>query len=339
MKFVSNEMIKERPKESLWLQLTQSKFFTFGITIVLFISLYLFGAMSFRGFSKPQVFYNLFIDYAPTIILTVGMTFVLLTGHRDLSGGAVIAFICMFIAKLLRDTSMPIGLVIIVSLLIGTLFGFIQGYLITRFQLQSYIITLAGQFLARGATAMISVNTIDIIHPGYTAIAGIRIPLIGGYISFGSAIAIVVLIGGTIFLSKTRLGRRMYAVGGDAHSSELMGIKPDNTVLSAFTMAGFFSALAGICYSLIMLSGYTLHGVGLEMEAISASVIGGTVLSGGIAFLPGTLIGVLIQGTIQTLITFQGTLSAWWTKIVIASLLCLSIVVQSMFAKTREKNK
>ena len=95
--------------------------------------------------------------------------------------------------------------------------------------------------------------------------------------------------------------------------------------------------LDGVVYSLIMLSGYPLHAVSMEMDAIASSVIGGTLMSGGVAFLPGTLLGVLIQGVIQTFITFQGTLSAWWTRIIIALLLCLFIVIQAVVSRSRQR--
>ncbi len=261
----------------------------------------------------------------------------LLTGNIDLSGGSIIAFVCMFLSKLMKDTNLSVGVIVLLSLIVGAAFGLIQGYLIAYFSMQSFIVTLAGQFVARGATALLSVDTIDIERANYVSLSSLRIPLFEGYISLGSVIAVVVLIIGTVMLHKTKTGRKLYAVGGNRQSAELMGIDSKKVIMKAYIVSGFLAALSAICYSLIMLSGYTLHGVGMEMEAISSSVIGGTMLSGGVAFLPGTLFGVLIQGTIQTLITFQGTLSAWWTKIVIAILLCLSIVIQTLLNKSRQK--
>ena len=117
----------------------------------------------------------------------------------------------------------------------------------------------------------------------------------------------------------------------------LMGLPTKRTKILAYVVCGFCSALAGVVYSLIMLSGYPLHAVSMEMDAIAPSVIGGTLMSGGVAFLPGTLLGVLIQGVIQTFITFQGTLSAWWTRIIIALLLCLFIVIQAVVSRSRQR--
>jgi galactofuranose transport system permease protein len=318
--------------------LISSKYFSFGVTIFLFALLYLVGILSYHGFSKPQVFLNLFIDNAALIIATVGITFVLLIGGIDISIGSVIALTCMMTAQLLRDTALPAGFVIALVLAMGVTFGFVQGFLITRFNMQPFIVTMAGQFFARGLTAILSRETIDIANPFYKAVAGARIHVIGkSFISVGAVIALVALVAGTIVMRSTRFGRNMYALGGSEQSSVLMGLPTKRTKISAYMVCGFCSALAGVVYSFIMLSGYPLHAIGIEMDAIAASVIGGTLLTGGVAFLPGTLFGVLIQGIIQTFIAFQGTLSPWWTRIFIASLLCLFIVMQTLLTKSKRK--
>ena len=155
--------------------------------------------------------------------------------------------------------------------------------------------------------------------------------------SFGVVIALVTLVAATLVLKFTRFGRNIYALGGNEMSAQLMGLPTKRTKILAYVVCGFCSALAGVVYSLIMLSGYPLHAVSMEMDAIASSVIGGTLMSGGVAFLPGTLLGVLIQGVIQTFITFQGTLSAWWTRIIIALLLCLFIVIQAVVSRSRQR--
>ena len=180
----------------------------------------------------------------------------------------------------------------------------------------------AGQFFARGMTAIISRETIVIDNPVYTSLASARIYVLpGGFISVGVVIALVTLVAATLVLKFTRFGRNIYALGGNEMSAQLMGLPTKRTKILAYVVCGFCSALAGVVYSLIMLS----------------SVIGGTLMSGGVAFLPGTLLGVLIQGVIQTFITFQGTLSAWWTRIIIALLLCLFIVIQAVVSRSRQR--
>ena len=315
-----------------------SRYFSFGITLTLFVVLYAVGMMNYRGFLKPQVFCNLLIDNAALIIATIGITFVLLIGGIDISIGSVVALPCMTSAKLLAETGMPALLVILLVLVMGCVFGLIQGWLITEFNMQPFIVTLAGQFFARGMTAIISRDTIVIEDPLYTSLASARIYILpGGFISVGVIIALAALVIGTLVLKFTRFGRNIYALGGNETSAQLMGLPTKRTKISAYVVCGFCSALAGVVYSLIMLSGYPLHAVSMEMDAIASSVIGGTLMTGGVAFLPGTLLGVMIQGIIQTFITFQGTLSAWWTRIIIALLLCLFIVIQAVVNRSRQR--
>ncbi|NMB43345.1 MAG: sugar ABC transporter permease YjfF, partial [Clostridiales bacterium] len=180
--------INSEDKSKRLQSILNSKYFIFGITIAIFLILYLFGIFNYKSFSRPQVFYNLFIDLAPTIVLTVGVTFVLLTGNIDLSGGSIIAFVCMFLSKLMKDTNLSVGVIVLLSLIVGAAFGLIQGYLIAYFSMQSFIVTLAGQFVARGATALLSVDTIDIERANYVSLSSLRIPLFEGYISLGSVI-------------------------------------------------------------------------------------------------------------------------------------------------------
>ena len=315
-----------------------SRYFSFGITLTLFVVLYAVGMMNYRGFLKPQVFCNLLIDNAALIIATIGITFVLLIGGIDISIGSVVALTCMTSAKLLAETGMPALLVILLVLVMGCVFGLIQGWLITEFNMQPFIVTLAGQFFARGMTAIISRDTIVIEDPLYTSLASARIYILpGGFISVGVIIALAALVIGTLVLKFTRFGRNIYALGGNETSAQLMGLPTKRTKISAYVVCGFCSALAGVVYSLIMLSGYPLHAVSMEMDAIASSVIGGTLMTGGVAFLPGTLLCVMIQGIIQTFITFQGTLSAWWTRIIIALLLCLFIVIQAIVSRSRQR--
>ena len=153
----------------------------------------------------------------------------------------------------------------------------------------------------------------------------------------GVIIAIIALIVAAVVLGFTRFGRNIYALGGSESSASLMGLPVFKTKVSVYTISGFCSALGGIAYALMMLTGYNLHGMGMEMDAIASSVIGGTLLTGGVGFIPGALFGVLIQGVILTFISFQGTLSAWWTKIVVGILLCGFIMMQALVNEHKNK--
>ena len=317
-----------------------SRYFQFFVTVILFIVLYGIGIAMYNGFSRPQVFWNLLIDNASLIIITVGVTFTIITGGGgiDISVGAVVALVCMCLAYLLQNTELAIPVVICLVLLIGIVVGFVQGYLISVFKMQPFIVTLAGMFFCRGMTAVISRNTINIDNPSYVAIASERINMFGtGFISVGALVALIVLIIAIIVLKYTKFGRTIFAIGGNENSASLMGLPVTKTKILAYVISGFCAALGGVVYSWTMLSGYTLHAMGMEMDAIASSVIGGTLLTGGVAFMPGTIFGVLIQGIILTFITFQGTLSAWWTKIVVGALLCIFIIMQALI--TEHKNK
>jgi len=318
-------------------ELIASQYFSFAVTVILFVVLYGAGMAMYKGFTRPQVFLNLFIDNAALIVVTVGITFTLLIGGIDLSVGAVVALCCMILAWLLANTAVPVGVAVLAVLVLGTVFGCLQGYIITKFDLQPFIITLAGMFFCRGMTAVISRDTITITNETYVALASYRIDLGIGFISVGAVIALLAIIIATIVLGFTKFGRAVFAVGGNESSASLMGLPVFRTKVMVYTISGFCSALGGINYSLIMLTGYNLHGLGMEMDAIASSVIGGTLLTGGVGFMPGTLFGVLIQGVILTFINFQGTLSAWWTKIVIGALLCVFIIMQAFITEQKSK--
>ncbi|WP_346354332.1 galactofuranose ABC transporter, permease protein YjfF [Azotosporobacter soli] len=316
------------------------KYISLYITILLFSGLFAAGSMLYDGFFSLQVLLNMLIDNAFLIVTAIGMTFVLIIGGIDISVGAVIALICMLSAHLLSVRHISAFIVLPAMLLVGMAFGFGQGYLIQKFKLQPFIATLAGMFLARGLCYVISIDTIMISDPFYMQMSTYKIPMpFDTHISISVVIALATLLAGLYLANFTKFGRTAYAIGGNEQSAVLMGLPVARTKILVYTLNGFCSALAGIVFSFYMLSGYGLHGVGLEMDAIASVVIGGTPLSGGIGFVTGTLFGVLIQGAIQTLIMFQGTLSSWWTKIAIASLLCVFIILHKLIISRREGRK
>jgi simple sugar transport system permease protein len=308
-----------------------------SITILLFVGMAAFGAVRYDGFLSPQVFLNLLIDNAFLCVVAVGMTFVILSGGIDLSVGAVIALTTMVSAALLDAGWNPyvaMGLVLV----LGAAFGALQGLLIQRFRLEPFIVTLAGMFLARGCCYLISTESIPINDPTYSAIAQARIPVgFDSSLTVGALIALAVVLAGMRIAHATEFGRTVYAIGGGESSARLMGLAVASTKIGVYLLSGLCAALGGVVMTFYMLSGYSLHAVGLELDAIAAVVIGGTLLSGGVGYVAGTLFGVLILGIIQTLIAFDGTLSSWWTKIVVGVLLLLFCLLQRLFeARTRK---
>jgi simple sugar transport system permease protein len=158
-----------------------------------------------------------------------------------------------------------------------------MGWLIARFRLQPFIVTLAGMFLARGLCYLISIDSISITDPWYAAVSQIRIPVMSGAsLSLGAVIALVVLAAAVFVAHYTPFGRTIYAVGGNPHSALLMGLPVNAATIGAYALSGFCSALGGVLFTFYMLSGYGLHAMGLELDAIASVVIGGTLLTGGV---------------------------------------------------------
>jgi simple sugar transport system permease protein len=259
---------------------------------------------------------------------------VILSGGIDLSVGAVIAFTTVLSASLVqRHGWSPLAAIPLV-LLLGVLFGAFMGTLIQRYRLQPFVVTLAGMFLARGASYLISVDSIPIDDALYVAIAQFRVPIgAGASLSIGALIALATVALGMWLAHSTRFGRCVYALGGSEASARLMGLPVAATQVKVYAFSGFCSALAGVVCTFYMLSGYSLHALGLELDAIAAVVIGGTLLAGGSGYVIGTLFGVLILGVIQTLIVFDGTLSSWWTRIVIGALLLVFCLLQRVLTR------
>jgi simple sugar transport system permease protein len=296
-----------------------------------------FGALRYPGFLSLQVFLNLLIDNAFLCVVAVGMTFVILSGGIDLSVGAVVALTTMVSAALLQAGWNPWAAMALV-LALGAAFGALQGWLIQRFGLAPFIVTLAGMFFARGCCYLISTQSIPIGDATYSAIAQARIPVgFGGSLTVGALIAVAAVLAGMRVAHTTEFGRTVYAIGGGESSARLMGLAVGRTRVAVYLLSGLAAALGGIVMTFYMLSGYSLHAVGLELDAIAAVVIGGTLLTGGVGYVAGTLFGVLILGIIQTLIAFDGTLSTWWTRIVVGALLLLFCLLQRVFeARTRK---
>ena len=296
-------------------------------TAILLCIMYGAGVLRYEGFDDTQIVLNVFIDNGFLLVVAVGMTFVILTGGIDLSVGAVVALTTMVTATLLEKHVNP-GLVLLIALAVGGTIGLAMGCIIHFFDIQPFIATLAGMFFARGLCYVISVDSIPITDESWTSIAQDKLRFGGFHISWSVVIALVVVALAAYVLAYTRLGRNVYALGGNQQSALLMGLPVGRTRIAVYTISGLCSALGGVLLSFYMLSGYGLNALGMELDAIAAVVIGGTVLTGGSGYVLGTVLGIGVLGLIQTIITFQGNLSSWWTKIVIGALLFVFIVLQ-----------
>jgi simple sugar transport system permease protein len=303
-------------------------------TIGLFVLAYLAAAIRYPGIGTVQVFSNLLIDNAFILISAVGMTFVILSGGIDLSVAAVIAFTAMASAAMLDRWALPPLVVIPVVLGLGMALGTGMGVLIQYFKIPPFVATLAGMFLARGLCFVISVDAIPITDPFYTGVAAVQVPLpLGGFTSLNAVIALATLAVGIYVLHFTGFGRTVYAIGGNEQSALLMGLRVARSKVLIYTLNGFCSALAGVVYSIYVLSGHGLYANGFELDIIAAVVIGGTLLTGGVGYVFGTLFGVLTQGLIQVVITFDGSLNSWWTRIVVGALTLFFIAMQRLLTR------
>ncbi|GIF76474.1 galactofuranose ABC transporter, permease protein YjfF [Asanoa siamensis] len=312
----------------------RQKYLPVTATAVLISLMYGIGVVNYTGFSDTQIVLNIFIDNAFLLVVAVGMTFVILTGGIDLSVGAVVALTTMVVALLLEN-GWPPAVVLPVALLMGSTIGLGMGLMIHYFDVQPFIATLAGMFLARGLCYVISTDSIPIDDPFWVRVSNAQLWFGGWFISISVLVALAVVLIAAYVLAYTTFGRDVYAVGGDPQSARLMGLRVGRTRVAVYTISGLCSGLGGVLLSFYMSSGYGLHASGMELDAIAAVVIGGTLLTGGSGYVLGTVLGVLVLGLIQTIITFQGNLSSWWTKIFIGLFLFVFIVLQRVVTRRR----
>ena len=324
------------------------------ITIALFVVMYAIGCVIYgaKGFTHFQTFLNILINNAGLLCVACGTTCIMLTGGIDISVGALIAMDCMFLAVGMEEWGISAPVLCILVLLIGIVFGLVQGFCVGYLEIQPFIVTMAGMFFARGMTAVISTNQVSISNNAFfvgLANAKIKLPF-GGYVNgkgvlqvpfmrITVVVALVVLVAVFLMLRYTKFGRSLYAVGGNEQSATMMGLDVKKTKLKAYVLGSFLCSIGGICYCLNTMSGSVRQALGLEMDAISSAVIGGTLLTGGVGNFIGTFFGVLINGTISTLVKTNGKLLSSWSSIAVAALLCFFIVLQSIFAKIKDSKK
>lgn len=317
-----------------------SRYIALLATALVLLGLYGAGCISFERFGSLRVAVNLFGDNAFLGIAAVGATFVILSGGIDLSVGAVVAFTSILIASLVERHGVNPLAAVAIALLVGALFGGGMGCLIQWFELPPFLVTLAGMFLARGVGFMVEPQSLGIKHGFFleTISERLSIPLTERVsIPFTATCFVAVFLLALFIAHYTRFGRYVYALGGDENSARLMGLPVARTKMSIYAVSGFCSALAGVVYTFYTQSGDPASCVGLELDAIAAVVIGGTLLSGGVGFMAGTAMGVLILGLIQTLITFKGDLNSWWTRIVVGMLVFLFIVLQNFISSASRR--
>lgn len=307
------------------------------VTALLFVVMYSFGW--YRYSFDVQVGPNLLVNNCYLVVAAVGATFVILTGGIDLSIGSLIGFSGVLLAELVVVHHVPVAVAALVVLVVGTVGGALMGCMIHYFKVQPFIATLTGLFFFRGLSLVISKEAVTVNNGTITSLAQYHIPLGSDvFLSVGAAVALVSVAVATYVLHFTRFGRRVYAIGGNEQSAMLMGLPVGRTKISVYAVSGFCSALAGLVFVLYIQSGDPLHGIGMELDAIAAVVIGGTILTGGSGYVVGSLLGVLVLGLIKTIISDEGTLSSWWIKIFTGLLLLLFILMQRVIGARGERS-
>ena len=297
-------------------------------TIVVFVALFLTGGMLYKNFLSTLVLGDILADNAFIITAAIGTTFVILSGGIDLSIGSMIGFVGVVIANLDAAGSHPLASAAMM-LAFGALFGGLQGLIIDFCEIQPFIVTLAGLFLLRGACFMINLDSVPIRHPFVEWFASLSIDLPGeGYLRSSAIVMLISLVAAIVIAHFTRFGANVYAIGGDRASAQLMGVPMRRTAVAIYALGGFYSALGGVIYAFYTSSGYPLAGTGNELTAIAAVVLGGTLLTGGVGMVAGTLFGGMILGLIATLINFNGSLNGAWIMIAGGLLLFIFIVMQ-----------
>ena len=331
-----------------------------SITIVVFFVMYI-GAIVFqgKGFLKPQTFFNILNANAALILMSCGLTLVMIIGSIDISVGGVAALVSMCCAVYLdRNIINPeeglqpgnVFVSMLIALGIGLAYGLVQGYLIAYLDIQPFIVSLAGMFFARGMTTIVHTNPFNVENESFVALKETRIIVPGmgsvnklgkyvnAYVEIGVIVALLAVLVLFFVLRYSKLGRSFYAVGGNRSSALMLGINVKRTKFLAHLLCGILAGIGGYVYFLHVGSGAASHASGAEMNAIASSIIGGTMLTGGVGNIIGTLFGVLSLATIQSIVSSAGFDQAWWTGITVAGMLCLFLVVQSIVIARKKKS-
>ena len=329
--------------------------------MLMFISIGIFAAMYLAavvfmggGFLRAQMFFDLLNDNAALIIISCALTIVMITGGINISVGGVIGLTAMACAIFLNNngienSSLSIFMTLLLALGIGLGFGLLQGFLVAHLEIQPFIVTLAGMFLARGLTTILSVNPVKVAHEGFLELVQTKLKinwlgyvadngnLIPAKVEIGAVVAVCVVVLMALLLRYARFGRNVYAVGGNQQSALMLGINVKRTVFWAYVISGLLSGLAGFVFLLHKPAGNASVAMRSEMDAIAASIIGGTPLTGGVGGVTGTFFGAMILATIQKIIALSPLNASWWQDMANGAMLSFFILLQSVILMRRKK--
>ena len=322
-----------------------------SITIVIFVVMYLLAMIILQGgFLHPQQVFDMLNDNASLIIVSCGLTVAMIGAGIDISVGAVTSLVVMSCVMYLNGGGSIAGSVFL-ALCIGLAFGMMQGFLISYLDIQPFIVTLAGMFLARGMTTILSVNPQKVEHEGFAALRSIKIEInalgytapngnfIPARMELGVVVALLCIVFIFILLKYIRLGRGFYAIGGNQQSALMLGINVKRTRFLSYIISGVLSGISGYVFMMHTGAGNATNAAGMEMNAIASSIIGGTLLTGGVGNVLGTFFGTLTLTTIKKIVVSSGLNDPWWQSITTGGMLCFFILLQSVVLNRRNRKK
>ena len=321
------------------------------ITIGIFIGMYILAIVLLKGgFLHAQQVFDMLNDNASLIIVSCGLTIVMIGGGIDISVGAVTSLVVMScVLYLNRGGNLFVS--VLLALGIGLAFGLVQGYLISYLEIQPFIVTLAGMFFARGLTTILSVNPQKADHEAFAALRSIKIQipwlgyiakndnLIPATVELGVVVALVCLVAIFVLLTWLKPGRNFYAMGGNQQSALMLGINVKRTRFLSYVICGLLSGVSGYVFMMHTGAGNATNAAGMEMNAIASSIIGGTLLTGGVGNVIGTFFGTLTLTTIKKIVVSSGLNDPWWQSITTGGMLCFFILLQSVVLAIRAKKK
>ena len=322
-----------------------------SITIVIFVVMYLLAmALLQGGFLHPQQIFDMLNDNASLIIVSCGLTIVMIGAGIDISVGAVTSLVVMSCVLYLNGGGNVFGSVLL-ALGIGLAFGIVHGFLISYLDIQPFIVTLAGMFFARGMTTILSVNPQKVEHEAFAALRDMKIEINAlGYtakngnfvparMELGVVVALLCVVTIFILLKYVRLGRNFYAIGGNQQSALMLGINVKRTRFASYVISGLLSGISGYVFMMHTGAGNATNAAGMEMNAIASSIIGGTLLTGGVGNVVGTFFGTLTLTTIKKIVVSSGLNDPWWQSITTGGMLCFFILLQSVVLNKRSKSR
>lgn len=297
--------------------------------VVALIAVCIFGFIRYEAFLTPENLFNVLRQNSMVGLVALGMTMVILTGGIDLSVGSVLAIGGITAAALSAQGTL---VAVAGGLAAGTVLGTLNGVLITKARIQPFIVTLAMMIAARGvALGVTGENSVRVdrtaegfLWLGRGRLMGVPVPV---------WLAALAFLAGWMVLRYTRFGRYVFAAGDNEDAARLLGLKVDRVLIATYAISGLLAAAAGIILAGRLGAGQPVAGNGIELDAIAAVVVGGTLLSGGQGGVGSTIVGVLLLGVIFNLFNLEGTITPWWQGVLRGVFLLGVVVVQSRLQK------